>query len=150
MTIMKHKKVVNSSLISDVEDLEKVFKIREIVFVDEQNVSKEDEFDEFEETSRHFLATIDNVPVGAARWRKTEKGIKLERFAVLQKYRGKGVGESLVTAVMDDINGQENNPKGKCYLHAQVTAIPFYSKLGFAPYGDQFDECNIMHQSMVY
>lgn len=139
-----------TSLITNERDKQKAFKIREIVFVDEQKVSKKDEFDEFEEISRHFLATIDSTPVGAARWRKTDKGIKLERFAVLKEFRGNGVGESLVNAVMNDVEQQVGNPKGKCYMHAQLTAIPFYEKLGFTAQGEQFDECNIMHRTMVY
>ena len=149
MTEMKNSEV-KSTFISNKNELDRAFEVRKIVFVDEQKVSREDEFDEFEDTARHFLAKIGDEAVGAARWRRTEKGIKLERFAVLKHYRGRGVGESLVNAVMKDVNDQEENPKGKCYMHAQLSAIPFYEKLGFTAVGDEFDECNIMHRIMVY
>lgn len=132
------------------KELQRTYKIREIVFVEEQKVSREDEFDEFEIACKHFLATIDGKPVGAARWRETEKGVKLERFAVLKEFREKGVGSALVSAVMDDINNSLDNPKGKCYLHAQLEAIPLYAKFGFKPQGEQFLECDIVHQTMLY
>ncbi|RYY32299.1 MAG: GNAT family N-acetyltransferase, partial [Sphingobacteriaceae bacterium] len=81
-------------------DLETVFAIRREVFVVEQNCPPELEW-EFEDESTHFLAKVDGVPAGAARWRKTDKGYKLERFAVLQQYRGKGVAQAVVQAVLD-------------------------------------------------
>ena len=67
--------------------LEGVYTIREKVFVEEQNVSKEEEYDEFELASTHLLASIDKKPVGTCRIRKTKSGVKLERFAVLKNYR---------------------------------------------------------------
>src|SRR5665213_3190850 len=88
--------------VTDAADLEKVFAIRREVFVGEQNCPPELEW-EFEEESVHFLATVDEVPAGASRWRKTEKGYKLERFAVLSKFRGFGVGQELVKAVLADL-----------------------------------------------
>src|SRR5580700_3660286 len=77
--------------VTDPTDLETVFAIRREVFVGEQNCPPELEW-EFEDESNHFLATIGGEPGGACRWRKTDKGYKLERFAVLKKFRGKGVG----------------------------------------------------------
>jgi predicted GNAT family N-acyltransferase len=88
---MDNIKVVKAS---DPDDLEKVFAIRRTVFVDEQNCPPELEW-EFEDESVHFLATVNDAPAGAARWRQTEKGFKLERFAVLSAFRGRGVGHQL-------------------------------------------------------
>ena len=45
---------------------------------------------EYEEESVHFMASLHHEPCGTARWRKTDKGYKLERFAVLEKCRGNG------------------------------------------------------------
>ena len=127
--------------------LRQAFAVRRIVFVDEQRVSVEDEFDEFEDSSAHFLALADgDTPCGAARWRQTDKGVKLERFAVLQAYRGKGVGSALVEAVMHDIDA--SGVTGKRYLHAQLDAVALYAKFGFKAVGEQFSECDIMHQGM--
>ena len=91
--------------LADTEELkEKAFKIREEVFVVEQRVDKREEFDEFENSSRHFVVLDPNgEPIGASRWRRTEKGIKMERFAVKESLRGAGIGQALVQATLDDI-----------------------------------------------
>ncbi|MDH5475483.1 MAG: GNAT family N-acetyltransferase [Cyclobacteriaceae bacterium] len=141
--------VVKVLLIEDDNDLQDAFTIREIVFVKEQKVSHEEEFDEFDIISRHFIAKVKGVSVGTARWRETNKGIKLERFTVLKEYRGMGVGSALVSAVLKDIDHLIENSKGKCYLHAQVEAIPLYAKFGFQSQGDIFMECDIPHQNMI-
>ncbi len=127
---------------------EKAFAIRREVFVVEQEVATADEFDEFEDISTHFVALDDaDNPIGAARWRVTDKGIKLERFAVKKSARGQGVGAKLVGMVIKDIQDQ----KGKdqyLYLHAQLPAVALYEKFGFEKKGDQFSECDILHYLM--
>lgn len=137
---------VIAKLITTQEDIKAAYAIREEVFVVEQRVSREDEFDEFEEESFHFLAMIEDNAVGVARWRVTENGAKLERFAVGVKYRGKGVGKALVQAVLDHID--QTNFSGKLYLHAQLDAIPLYAHFGFEIVGEQFTECDIEHCTM--
>jgi predicted GNAT family N-acyltransferase len=130
------------------KDLKKAQEIRHEVFVIGQNVPVEDEIDEFEMESYHYLAFLNNNPVGAARWRFTDKGVKLERFAVLDAFRGRGLGSSLLEKILNDIN---RNPaaKGKeIYLHAQLDAIPLYRKYGFVKYGDMFDESGLRHYAM--
>lgn len=130
------------------EGLEAVYQIRETVFVKEQAVPPEEEYDEFESTSTHFLAKVDGVPAGTARWRNTDKGIKLERFAVLQPMRGKGVGQALAKAVVEDITCQPANMGKLLYLHAQLPAVSLYEKFGFKKEGEVFMECNIAHYVM--
>lgn len=136
------KKVQNKN------ELEQVFKIREEVFVIEQQVDREEEYDEFEEESAHFLAELEGDPVGAARWRFTEKGVKLERFAVLKAARGKGVGQALVEAVLQDIHDHPKTKDKVLYLHGQLAAVPLYEKFGFQKVGDIFTECDIQHYKM--
>jgi len=136
---------LKASKITDPNDLEKAFAIRYEVFVDEQNCPLDLEV-EGNELSMHFLATVDGQPAGAARWRKTDKGIKLERFAVLQKYRGLGVGQALVNAVLEDLP-KENT---YIYLHSQSHATGLYDKLGFEKVGDEFEEAGMKHFKMVY
>lgn len=125
------------------ELLQAAFQIRREVFVVEQEVSAEEEY-EFEEDSVHFLATINYEPAGTARWRITEKGVKLERFAVLNKFRGMGVGSSLLDAVIADIPLEFDY----LYLHAQITAMGLYSKFNFKAVGEEFIEANIRHYKM--
>ena len=123
--------------------------IRDKVFIEEQAVSPEEEFDEFENSARHFLAFHDGIPSGTARWRQTEKGVKLERFAVLHDMRGKGVGRLLVGQVLKDVFRELPEP-GLIYLHAQVQAIPFYQACGFEAFGEEFSEAGIRHRKMRF
>ena len=130
------------------EGLQAAFQIRELVFVVEQEVDASEEYDEFEDSSIHFLAKLDGASVGTARWRFTANGVKMERFAVLQEARGQGVGQALVAAVLADINLHPDGKAKKKYLHAQIHAMPLYSKFGFQAVGDQFEECAILHYKM--
>ncbi|MFW5759813.1 MAG: GNAT family N-acetyltransferase [Cyclobacteriaceae bacterium] len=134
--------------ISNESQLQHAFKIRTRVFVEEQNVPPEDELDEHEDTAVHFLAYANDQPAGTARYRYTDKGIKLERFAVLKEFRRLGLGKALMNAVMQDITSDSSNHDKICYLHGQVAVINFYQAFGFMPEGDQFDECGIMHYLM--
>jgi len=134
--------------ITDKESFAQAVEIRKTVFVLEQKVDPREEYDQFEETSHHFLAKLDGKPAGAARWRVTEKGIKLERFAVLKEFRGKGVGQALVHAVLQDIRSMPASEGRVIYLHAQLNAVTLYSKFGFQTVGNQFEECNIKHYKM--
>lgn len=134
--------------VTDKPALEQVFKIRELVFVVEQEVDPAEEYDEFEETSAHFLARLDGMPVGTARWRFTKNGVKMERFAVLKEARGKGVGQALVAAVLADVDATPESLGKVRYLHAQLTAVPLYAKFGFRKIGEMFEECNIQHYKM--
>ena len=140
--------MLTAVLIARPEQREAAFRIREEVFVGEQNVPAEEEYDEFEDTSRHFLALADGQPCGTARWRFTGKGVKLERFAVLKAFRGRQVGSALVQAVLDDIRATDGTQGQLRYLHAQVVAMPLYAKFGFQPVGDMFEECAIQHYQM--
>ena len=120
--------------------------IRQKVFVEEQNVDPVLEYDEYEQTSLHYLLTVDHTPVATARWRETAKGIKLERFATLASHRNKGLGAIMLQRVMKD-----TIPFGKkLYLHSQLNAIPFYERHGFVIKGGQFTEADIEHFVMEY
>src|SRR5690606_289660 len=93
----------------------------------------------------HFLAKFNGEPAGACRWRKTDKGYKLERFAVRAAFRGKGIGQQLVKVVLEDLpDGAE-----PVYLNAQIPAMSLYAKFGFKAVGDEFDEAGIRHYQMI-
>lgn len=141
---MISEKFITVSLIQSESEHLASRQIREEVFVVEQQVPPEIEYDEYEESSTHILASLDGVLVGTARWRKTENGQKLERFAVLKSARGKGVGEALVKFVLDQID--DTDP---AYLNSQVSAIPFYARMGFEAKGEIFYEAGIPHRKMV-
>lgn len=129
------------------QDLSSIaFSIRQSVFVDEQHVSPDEEYDEYEAESQHFLIEVDGQPAGTARWRFTPKGIKLERFAILPVFRNKGAGTALLKAVLDDVLKES----GQIYLHAQVAAMNLYFRAGFRAEGDLFYEAGIPHYRMIF
>lgn len=132
--------------IIDLHDINEALSVRKKVFVEEQHVPEELECDEYDASAHHFLALADNVPCGAARWRKTQAGVKLERFAVLWAYRGKGIGSALVEAVLKDIRSMGLDHY--VYLHAQLGAMSLYEKFGFVPSGPLFEEAGIAHYKM--
>ena len=124
--------------------LEEAFKIRHEVFVVEQSVDPKEEY-ESEEDSIHFMLFNNKEACATARHRKTEKGIKLERFAVLKSHRGKGYGMKILLKMLEDLK-DVNDQK---YMHAQIQVVPFYEKAGFIKVGELFEEANIMHYKMI-
>lgn len=132
------------------DELQHAFQIREVVFVQEQRVAREEEYDEYDETATHLIVyDADNIPCGTARWRQTNKGIKLERFAVLRSHRGQGVGRLLLKTILWDIEEDPNVSQQLVYLHAQTPAVDFYKKFGFDQVGEEFEECDIKHYEMI-
>jgi predicted GNAT family N-acyltransferase len=87
------------------------------------------------------------LAVATGRFRKTDKGIKIERIATLNQYRGKGYATELINHLMAV---SQNTFEGVLhfYLHAQVSVKPLYEKLGFIAYGNTFIEADIVHQAM--
>ena len=142
--------MTTASKVSDLRDLDAAFTIREKVFVQGQGVPADDEYDQHDRqaTTRHYLVRVDGQPAGAARWRPTDKGVKLERFAVLDGFRGHGVGTALVRQVLADVQAEAPDA-AQVYLHAQLQAIPLYERTGFEKVGEMFEECDIQHYKMV-
>ena len=130
--------------VNNPETLQTVFAIRKEVFVVEQNCPPELEW-EHEEDSHHFLAMVDGEPAGACRWRKTDLGYKLERFAVLKEFRGQGVGRALIAEALSDLPEDAHY----IYLNSQLDAMSLYAKFGFVAEGEQFEEAGIQHFKMV-
>ncbi len=145
---MNTKYVITARLVDSEADFEIAKQIRHQVFVLEQGVPLEEEFDEYDLKARHILAFQNHIPVGTARWRKTKTGIKLERFAVIESARGKGIGTALVQKILDEIHANSSESEMYIYLHAQISAMNLYAKFGFQKVGEMFEECEIPHFKM--
>lgn len=132
--------------ITDSQSLNEVFAIRRLVFVEEQQVDPEEEYDAYESSSRHFLLRVGGQGVATGRFRSTDKGWKVERMAVLAEARGKGYGEQVLRGMLALIP-RDGRP---IYLHAQEHALEFYRKNNFLPQGERFWEANIPHFKCVW
>lgn len=133
-------KIISTSWPKHVDELKE---IRRHVFIEEQNVPEELEWDEYDESSTHFLAMDDDRAVAVARLKPDGQ---IGRMAVLAKYRHQGIGSRLLAFVLKFAAGKN---LGQVYLHAQTSAIPFYEKHGFITQGVIFYEANIPHLGML-
>lgn len=117
--------------------------VRRLVFLQEQHVPEELEWDEHDEICHHILIT-DNNHNAIATGRIKPDG-HIGRMAVLKPWRNQGVGSAILTAL---IKYAATNKMQNVYLHAQTTAIPFYEKHGFTLCSDEFMDAGIPHKTM--
>ncbi|SFM39920.1 GNAT family N-acetyltransferase [Halopseudomonas yangmingensis] len=118
--------------------------IRTRVFVEEQQVPAELEWDDQDATATHFLMTVDGQSVGTARLLADGH---IGRVAILPQWRGNGYGLQLMRAVIEHAR---QSGMQSLELSAQTQAIPFYTRLGFAAEGDEYMEAGIAHRHMVW
>lgn len=117
--------------------------VREAVFVQEQGVPLELEWDELDPACHHAIARdAQGAPIGTGRLTPEHR---IGRMAVLAHWRGRGVGDALLQALVEQARALGWH---EVSLHAQVSAINFYARHGFLPYGPRFMEAGIEHQSM--
>lgn len=140
----------------DPADREACFAVRKEVFVAEQQVPEDLEYDEYDAGALHVLAVReDGVALGTGRLLYGEAAAgrtggdpsvgSLGRLAVRKEARGLGVGVALVR----EIEGAARElGLGAVDLHAQTSALGFYERLGYAGYGDEFYEAGIAHLAM--
>jgi len=136
---------IDIKVIETDDDYQSCLFIRKQVFIIGQNIPVEIELDDDKIDATYFLANLSGNPVGTARYRKTDFGIKLERFAVLENARNFGVGKALVLFIINYLKNEK-----MIYLNAQKSVIGFYEKLGFGQIGDQFYEASIPHKKLIY
>lgn len=126
-------------------ELKKAFKIREIVFVKEQKVSTEEEYDGLDKEAKQVVILTNNKIIGCARLRFIDKKAKVERVALLKKYRKNGFGGKLLEFIIEYCKKRKVK---EIYGHAQYHLKDFYRKYGFKERGKPFYEANIKHIEM--
>jgi len=118
--------------------------IRRLVFIVEQDVPQEEEWDGKDEESWHWMATDDDdAAIGTARLLPDGQ---IGRMAVLEKFRGSGVGAALLEQAVDKARHLGFK---EVFLNAQTHALAFYERADFAAVGDEFEEAGIAHQKMT-
>ena len=125
---------------SSKEDLSQ---IRRKVFIEEQQVPEELEWDEYDDSAIHILAT-DNKNQAVATARMQADG-HIGRMAVRNEHRHHGIGTAMLITLIDLARAKKMT---SLYLHAQITAIPFYEQQGFITISDEFMDAGIPHKTM--
>lgn len=116
--------------------------IRRRVFVLEQAVPEELEWDGEDAAAQHWLALVDGESVGTVRLLADGH---IGRMAVLAGHRKLGIGSRLLAAAVGEAR---RRAIGEVYLHAQVHALPFYLRHGFVAEGEAFMDAGIPHLAM--
>jgi predicted GNAT family N-acyltransferase len=123
------------------------YPIRKEVFIREQGVPEEIEIDEQDSDAIHALASWNGLCVGTARIVNLGgKAMQIGRMAVLSKYRRNGIGRRILEEL---ILLAKTQGATSIILHAQMSALPFYEKLGFIPEGPEYEEAGITHRNMI-
>jgi predicted GNAT family N-acyltransferase len=125
------------------EAREQLHAVRRAVFVEEQNVPEDLEWDEADERASHVLATApDGMPIGTGRIKRDGR---IGRMAVTMAWRRRGVGSAMLEMLLVMARAQGLQV---VHLHAQTHAMPFYSRHGFVARGEEFEEAGIPHRLM--
>ena len=117
--------------------------IRELVFILEQDIAPEDEWDDQDPISIHFVVYDADQPIATARLLSNDH---VGRVAVLKDYRSKGIGKLVMQEIIALAKQQQRK---ELILSSQVHATQFYSGLGFAVQGESYLDCGIPHVDMV-
>lgn len=126
------------------EEFQEVLNVRRKVFIEGQDVSEELEIDGLDNEAEHIVVKYDDKIVGCARIRYFENKAKLERIAILEGYRGKGLGKQLTKYLVEHALEKAD----EVIMNAQYYLLDFYKSLGFEPFGQKFMEAGIEHIEM--
>lgn len=125
-------------------DRDALQRVRRAVFIVEQGIQEQDEWDSADVHCVHALAlAAKRDAVGTGRLEPTGK---IGRLAVLAEFRGRGLGGELLEWLVAEARRQGMET---VHLHAQVRALQFYLQHRFEPQGAEFDEVGIPHQRMT-
>jgi predicted GNAT family N-acyltransferase len=132
--------------VTDPSELAGAFNVRRMVFIEEQQIAEEEEYDGLDGECLQFVAQKNGHVLGTARVRFLSPGCaKIERMAVLKEYRKNGIGAGILALVEDEL---KRRAVADTILHAQMIAVPFYITCGFTAIGPTFYEAGIEHIKM--
>lgn len=118
--------------------------IREAVFIREQNVPEDLEWDGKDEECRHALAlSKSGDAIGCGRLLPSGH---LGRMSVLPQWRKQKVGTAIIEILIDEARSRGYK---QVDVDAQTNAIPFYQKFGFVEHGKEFMDAGIPHKKMT-
>ena len=137
---------INYRLVASEGELEKAFEVRKRVFVSEQGIAENLEWDGSDGEALHMVVKEGDSVIGTARVLfLTNNQAKIERMAVLEPFRHRGIGRGIISFLSEELKKRAIE---QVVLHAQYTAIGFYRACGFEESGPPFWEADIKHIKM--
>jgi len=119
------------------------FRLRRDVFIVEQRVPADEEFDICDLTATHVVALSEGEVCGTLRVIHDEEHIKIGRVVVSIPARGRGVASAMIAYAIG-----LQTPGSRFYLTAQADKTALYEKFGFVAFGDLFDDGGMPHIAM--
>jgi predicted GNAT family N-acyltransferase len=119
--------------------------LRRQVFIHEQHVPPDQEFDAYDLTATHVVAVHDGDVVGCLRIVFLDEHAKFGRVVVAASARGKGIASTMMRFAMELARERGET---RFYLTAQSDKLKLYEKLGFVAFGDEFDDAGMPHFAM--
>ncbi len=128
------------------QEINACMQLRWAVFVEEQGVAEHEEMDGKDAQSAQVLATLNGIPVGAARIQYIETYAKIQRMCVTKDHRGHGIGANIINFIVTHVTNTTRCTSIR--LSAQIQALEFYRALGFVEYGNAYLDAGIKHKNM--
>ncbi len=144
--LREHRMTLQIQITRDPADIRACMQLRRVVFVEEQGVPHDIEFDGEDDACTHVIVKTDGRPVGTARFHIPGDYAKIQRVCISSDHRGLGIGAALIRFIVEHVEKTEAVTSVR--LGAQVSALDFYRKLGFTEYGEEYLDANIRHLNM--
>jgi predicted GNAT family N-acyltransferase len=133
-------------LVTGDAELQEALEVRRQVFVREQGISEDLVFDGHDREALHIVVKDGQRVIGSARVQfLADNQAKLERMAILERYRRKGIGKEML--IFLDMVWKDKQVQ-RVIIHAQLEVVPFYKLCGFNELGLPFQEAGIEHIKM--
>ena len=137
---------ISYRLVGSEGELQEAFEVRRRVFVDEQGIDEKLEWDGRDGEALHMVVKDGERVIGTARVLFLhDKQAKIERMAVLESFRNRGIGRGIISFLNEEL---KKRAVEQAVLHAQYTAVGFYQACGFKETGLPFWEADIKHIRM--
>ena len=137
---------ITYKLVENDSELYGAFEVRRAVFIEEQNIDEDEEYDGLDHEALQMVVKNDDQIVGTARVRFLDNSeAKIERMAVLKPFRRRGIGSGMMSFLDNELKVRHIR---RVVLHAQYIVIPFYEACGYSTRGSPFCEAGIKHIKM--
>ena len=137
---------ITYKLVTTDEEMRDALEVRRQVFVQEQGVSEDLEYDGQDEEALHMVVKNEGRVIGTARVRfLANNQAKIERLAILKPFRRRGIGSNIFSFLKQELKSRQTE---QIIIHAQCAIIAFHKSCGFKETGPAFWEAGIKHRKM--